>query len=72
MTVSTIATLTQEEKDALRAAIDVLNEILNYSDQYSNVYYSGVYYNHLSFDNLSGMKWMLKDLADAENLKLEL
>lgn len=71
MTISAVATLNQEEKKALIAAIDVLHEILNHSDQYSDVYYSGGYYDHLGFDNLSEMERMLDDLANAEDLELE-
>lgn len=71
MTISTIATLNQEEKNALIAAIDILHKILNYSDRYSDVYYSGGYYDHLDLDNLSEMERMLDDLANAEDLELE-
>ena len=71
MTVSTVVVLSQEERKALIAAMDVLHEILNYSDQYSDVYYSGGYYGHLDFDNLSEMEQMLDDLANAEDLELE-
>lgn len=73
MTVSTVVTLSQEEKKALIAAIDVLENLLNfpYSDQYSTVYYSGGYYDNLDFDNLSEMMRMLDDLANAKDLELE-
>lgn len=71
ITTSTIATLNQEEKKALRAAADVLHVILDNSEQYSAMYYSGGYFDHLDLDNLSKMEQMLDDLANAESLELE-
>lgn len=73
MTVSTVVTLSQEEKKALTAAADVLEKLLNfpYSDQYSTIYYSGGNYDNLDFDNLSEMERMLEDLAEAKDLELE-
>lgn len=73
MTVSTVVTLSQEEKKALTAAIDVLENLLSfpYSDQYSSMYYSGGCFDHLDFDNISEMERMLEDLAEAKDLELE-
>ncbi len=73
MTVSTVVTLSQEEKKALTAAVDVLEKLLSfpYSDQYSTIYYSGGNYDNLDFDNLSEMERMLEDLAEAKDLELE-
>ena len=75
MTVSTVVRLNEEEKEALRAVIDILHEICTnpyVSDQCSDVYYSGGYFDHLDLANLSEMEQMLDDLANAESLELEL
>lgn len=73
MTVSTVVVLSQEERKALTAAIDVLESLLNfpYSDQYSSMYYSGGCFDHLDFKDLSEMERMLEDLAEAKDLELE-
>ena len=75
MTISTVVTLDREEKEALKVASDVLHKIVSdpcISNQYSSVYYSGGYFDHLDFENLSEMEQMLDDLANAEDLELEL
>lgn len=71
MTVSTVVKLNSEERKALIAAVDVLQEILDHSKQYSDMYYSGGYFDHLDLDTLSEMNQTLYDLANAEDLELE-
>ena len=71
MTISTVLTLNQEEKKALTAAIDVLQEIFDNTEQYSTLYYYGGYFDHLDLNDLSEMKQMLDDLVNGEDLELE-